>query len=71
LEERKMILGWIINFWQLLNILPDNKFKAWTIAIENMINKGTTTAKTLKTNIGRLAHLGMAIPFVHYFMSCL
>jgi hypothetical protein len=27
------------------------------------------TAKDIKANIGRLVHLGMAIPFVHHFMS--
>jgi hypothetical protein len=69
LEETKTILGWLINFQLLLIILPDNKFTAWTTAIETMIKDGTTTAKTLKTNIGRLIHLGMAIPFVHHFMS--
>jgi hypothetical protein len=69
LEETKTILGWLINFRQLLIILPDNKFTAWTTAIETMIKDGTTMAKTFETNIGRLVHLGMAIPFVHHFMS--
>ncbi len=42
---------------------------AWTEAIEKILKDGTTTAKVLKTNIGRLVHLGLAIPFVHHFMS--
>ena len=71
LEETKMVLGWLIDFRRLLIILPDNKFTAWTTAIETMIIDGTTTAKMPETNIGRLVHLGMAIPFVHHFMSCL
>jgi hypothetical protein len=66
-----VILGWLINFRQLLIILLDNKFKAWMAAIETMINNSTATAKTLETNIGWLVHLRMAIPFVHHFMSCL
>jgi hypothetical protein len=69
LEETKTVLGWFIDFRQLLIILPDNKFTAWTTAIETMIKDDTTTAKTLETNIGQLVHLGMAIPFVHHFMS--
>ena len=69
LEETKTILGWLIDFRRLLIILPDNKFTAWTKAIQDMINKGSTTAKILETNIGRLVHLGMAIPSIHHFMS--
>jgi hypothetical protein len=71
LEETNVILGWLIHFCQLLIILPGNKFKARTAAIETMINNGTATAKTLETNIGLLVHLEMAIPFVHHFISCL
>ena len=52
LDETKTILGWLINFQWLLIILPDIKFTAWTTAIETMIKDGTTTAKTLETNIG-------------------
>jgi hypothetical protein len=66
-----VILGWLIDFHQLLIILAENKFKAWMAAIETMINNGTATAKKLETKIGRLVHLEMAIPFVHHFMSCL
>jgi hypothetical protein len=69
LEETKVILGWLINFQHLLIILPDNKFKAWTTAIKKMINDGTATAKFLETNIGWLVYLGMAIPFIHHFLS--
>jgi hypothetical protein len=69
LEETKTILSWLINLKRLLIILPDNEFITWTTAIETMIKDSTTTAKMLETNIGQLVHLGMAIPFVHHFMS--
>jgi hypothetical protein len=69
LEERKTILGWLINFRQFLIILPENKYKAWTTAIKTMLLEGTTTAKELETNIGKIVHLKMAISFVHHFMS--
>jgi hypothetical protein len=68
LEGRKTILGWLINFRQLLIILPENKYKAWTSAIKTMLLEGTMTAKELEMSIGRLVHLGMAILFVHHFM---
>jgi hypothetical protein len=48
---------------------PENKFVAWPEAIRKMIKDGASTAKEIKANIGRLIHLGLAIPFVHYFMS--
>jgi hypothetical protein len=36
-----------------------------------MLKDGMTTAKVLEMNIGCLVHLGLAIPFVHHFMSSL
>ena len=71
LKERKQILGWLIDFRQLLIIFPENKYRVWTTAIKTMLSEGTTTAKELEMNIGRLVHLGMAILFVHHFMSLL
>jgi hypothetical protein len=69
LQEIKTILGWEIDFCRLLIKLPDNKFFAWVAAIERMLEDGMSTAKELKTNIGRLVHLGLAIPLIHHFMS--
>jgi hypothetical protein len=69
LEETKTILGWLIDFRRLLVILPDNKFTAWTKAIEDILNERSATEKTLETNIGRLVHLSMAVPSIHHFMS--
>jgi hypothetical protein len=37
--------------------------------IKLVIQQGTMTAKVVKSIIGRLGHLGMAIPFVHHFLS--
>jgi hypothetical protein len=39
------------------------------MAIKSMLSEGMTAVKELETNIGRLVHLGMAILFVHHFMS--
>jgi hypothetical protein len=39
LDERKTILGWLIDFRQLLIILPENKYKAWTTAIKTMLSE--------------------------------
>ena len=69
LQETKTILGWEIDFRRLLIKLPDNKLVAWAAAIEQMLSDGMVTAKVLETNIGRLVHLGLAIPLIHHFMS--
>jgi hypothetical protein len=69
LEEQKIILGWLINFCRLLIRLPQKKFVAWSEAIRKMNKDETSTAKEIKTNIGCLIHLGLAIPFIHHFMS--
>jgi hypothetical protein len=52
LEERKTILSYLIDFRQLLIILPENKYNAWTMAIKTMLSEGTTSAKELEMNIG-------------------
>ncbi len=69
LEEQKMILGWFLDFCCLWITLPDNKFKAWISAIEKIIQEGSAMAKEIEQNIGRLVHLGLALPFIHHFMS--
>jgi len=59
----------LIEFHRLLIRLPENKFVAWSEAIRKMIKDEVSTAKDIEANIGSLVHLGLAIPFVHHFMS--
>jgi hypothetical protein len=68
-EERKLILGWMMEFNKLVISLPDNKYKAWSASIQEMLVKGSARAKELETMIGCLGHLGMVIPFVYHFLS--
>jgi hypothetical protein len=49
--------------------LPKNKFVAWTNLINTFIQRGTTMAKEAEIIIGQLGHLGMAILFIHHFLS--
>ena len=69
LEEKKIILGWHVDFCRLIISLPDNKFIAWTVSIKKILSRGTSTAKELETMIGRLGHLGAIVPFVYHFLS--
>ena len=58
LKEQKIILGWLIDFRRLLICLPENKYVAWSEAIQKMISVKVSTAKEIETNIGCLVHLG-------------
>ena len=69
LEEQKTVLGWLIDTRRLLLSLPNNKFVAWTEILSSVLARGTTTAKEMESIIGRLGHIGMAVPFVHHFLS--
>jgi hypothetical protein len=40
-------------------------------SINSMLLIGKTTLKELEQLISRLSHLGMVVPFVHHFLSCL
>ena len=53
LKEEKIILGWHFDFCHLIISLPSNKFIAWTDSINNILARGTTTAKVPETTIGR------------------
>ena len=68
-EETKMILGWHFDFRRLVVSLPENKFIAWSEAIQEMIRTKVTTHSELECNIGRLVHLSMILPSVNHFMS--
>jgi hypothetical protein len=69
LEETKMILGWMWDFWQLTISLPINKYMVWLALISRMITNKEMTLGNLDTTIGRLTHISMIIPFVHHFLS--
>ena len=69
LTEIKTCLGWIIDFHRMTIALPNNKFHAYSIAIEEMLKRGCTSKGELETNIGRWVHLGQIIPTVHHFLS--
>ena len=69
LDETKTILGWDFDFRRMLVSLPENKFTAWSEAIQTILYEGCVTVKELENNIGRLVHLGLVLPYVHHFMS--
>ncbi len=69
LEETKMIIGWSFDFCHLIVFLPENKFLAWKLEVERLIEIGESTAKELESLVGRMTHLSVIVPFVHHFLS--
>ena len=69
LTEIKMILGWEFDFRHLKISLPENKFIAWMTDVNQLLATGTTTAKELKSTIGRLGHLPLVVLGIYNFLS--
>ena len=68
-EERKIMLGWVLNFRSLIISLPENKATAWSNEISEMLEEGKTQSKRLERNIGRFVNIGMILPYVHHFLA--
>ena len=58
-----------MDFCRMTIALPDNKFKAYALAISEMLKRGWISKGELETNIGRWVHLGQIIPTIHHFLS--
>ena len=69
LEERKVLLGWVLDTRELTVSLPEEKIIAWSSLICKVINKGTSNHDKLDTTIGRLTHVSVVIPYMKHFMS--
>jgi len=57
LEESKKVLGWILNTHSLQILLPDEKFRDWSIDIKKMLSAKKSHHKFLETLIGRINHV--------------
>jgi hypothetical protein len=51
LTKIKTFLGWLIDFLRMTIVLPDNKFKAYSLAISEMLKRGFTSHGDMETNI--------------------
>jgi hypothetical protein len=69
LTKQKIILGWSFDFRRMTISLPENKFRAYSKVISEIIDQGWTSKRELETNIGRWVHLGQIVPPVHHFLS--
>ena len=68
-DEIKLILGWFINHRELIISLPDNKYIAWTNALQELIDLRKTRASELETNLGRMVHVAQILPEIYHFLN--
>ena len=68
LEEIKVVTGWGIDTRRFLIFLPEDKEQAWSVSIQNIINKQHSTYKEIESLIGRLNHCGYIIPTARHFL---
>jgi hypothetical protein len=68
-SEKKVILGWIVDTRKLSVALPQDKFKAWTGSVDDILHrhKSSIPAKDLETLMGRLNHASYVIPYARHF----
>jgi hypothetical protein len=64
-DKLKLILGWILDAWWLLILLPDDKFHKWLQAIDSLLKAPTE----LDTTTGKLNHAGFVIPLAWHFQG--
>jgi hypothetical protein len=69
LEERKLILGWLIDTRRFKLFLSPEKSKEWIHDIKALITTKRCTTKQLESTIGRLNHTGTIIHIGRYFLT--
>ena len=67
LEEKKIVLGWMLDTRRLTISLPEHKFLAWTNQIKDIIESRKTTSKVLETILGRLTNASSILPLARHF----
>ena len=56
-EEKKTILGWLVNTWKLSVAIPQDKYLGWSKSIRSILTNNKVGYKELEELIGRLQHL--------------
>ena len=62
------ILGWVVDSHHLLIKLPDDKFKAWTSDIDQLLLDSCCSFSSLESLVGRLNHAAMILPLTRHFL---
>ena len=68
-EEVQTVLGWNLDTRRLEISLPEDKYKAWTKDIQDVLNVGHCSHAALETLVGRLNHTAYVLPNARHFLS--
>ena len=69
LEERKVVLGWLIDSRRFRVFLTPEKSKDWITDINTAIKSAKCTKGTLESLIGRFNHTGAILHLSRYFLT--
>jgi hypothetical protein len=67
--EIQIVLGWTLNTRKLLMALPNDKYQAWSTAINMILSEHTCTKGELETLEGQLHHTAHVIPIAWHFLT--
>ena len=68
-DERKIVLGWLVDTRKFRVYLPRPKALDWLQQIDEITKAGKTNTKTLESMIGKLNHIGYIMPQGRYFLN--
>ena len=68
-DERKTILGWLVDTRLFRIFLPEDKAKVWIKELKRMLKLDKIPMKMLESSIGRLNHAGHILPQGRYFLN--
>ena len=68
-EEKKIVLGWILNSRTLSIHLPEHKFIAWSEQVTSFISRKSSNLKDIQSLLGRLENIAIMIPMSAHFLN--
>jgi hypothetical protein len=68
-SEILVVLGWGMDTRRMVVFLPQDKYKAWSTDLLEIIKSGRTAFGELESTIGRLNHASFVIPLCRHFLN--
>ena len=68
-SEMMIVLGWWLDTRKLLLRLPNNKFRAYSKEMEEILASGRVDGKDLESIIGKFVHASYAVPLSQHFLD--
>ena len=68
-SEMMIVLGWWLDTHKLLLRLLDDKFRAYSQEVEEILAAGTVDGKDLESIIGKFVHVSYAVPLSRHYLD--